>query len=69
MRVSARCSKSEKTVGYKEILASYEAGEIDFMSALELADCDSLIELYEGVADEEELALIKRSAAVFYNAA
>lgn len=38
----------------QDILAAYEAGEIDFMSALELANCGTLIELYEGAADEEE---------------
>ena len=56
-------------MSYIETLAAYELGEIDFMSALELAGCDSLIELYEGAAAEEEAILIKRSAALFHNAA
>lgn len=41
-------------MSYNEILADYEAGDIDFMSALELANCGSVIELYEMAADEEE---------------
>ena len=56
-------------MSYTEILASYEAGEIDFMSALELANCDTLIDLYEGAADEEEMADIKKAVFQFYDAA
>lgn len=45
---------------YSEILAAYEADDIDFMSALELTGCGSIIELYELVASEKEL----RSTAI-----
>jgi hypothetical protein len=56
-------------VSYTEALAAYEAGEVDAMSALELAGCHSLIELYEGAADEKEAAMIKKTVGLFLNAA
>lgn len=47
-----RCSMS-----FAEVLAAYEANEIDDIDAVELSGCFSIIELYEQVADEEETAL------------
>lgn len=44
----------ETVVTYREILSAYETGDLDAMSALELSGCGTVIELYEGAADEEE---------------
>ncbi|WP_156386340.1 hypothetical protein [Aureimonas sp. Leaf454] len=44
-------------MSFTEAVAAYAAGEIDAVSAMELTGCDSLIELYEGAAEEEEAML------------
>lgn len=41
-------------VTYTEILGAYESDAIDALSALELADCGTIIELYEMAADETD---------------
>lgn len=41
-------------MSYTEILAAFEASELEAMSAFELADCHDEIELYELAADEAE---------------
>lgn len=58
-----------RKVSYSEILSAYEADEIDFMCALELANCHSLIELYENAAEENGAILIRKSVALFNQAA